>query len=186
MKIIDILKHSAELLNLDDEASLMESATQEKDAELLKNVEIKKLFNLLKFSVQELCSNYLPVVTEQEFETENKSYLVANFPNFIRMQAVFKKDKTIKFKQVNRKLVFNEDGTFLAKYFTYPEINSMFDDLSFITCLNPDVLVFGLVSYYCLSKGMFDEFKLYNNTYMEKAESIKALKTIELPQRRWQ
>lgn len=186
MKIIDIIKHSAELLNLDDEVGLMENATQEKETELLKNAEIKKLFNLLKFSVQELCSNYLPVITEQEFTTEDKSYLVANFSNFIRMQAVYNKDKTIKFKQINRKLVFKQDGTFLAKYYTYPEISSMFDDLGFITSLNPDVLVFGLVSYYCLSKGLFDEFKLYNNTYIEKAESIKALKIIELPQRRWQ
>ena len=99
---------------------------------------------------------------------------------------VFKKDKKIKFKQINRKLVFAEDGTYLAKYLTYPTISSVFDDLSFITNLNPDVLVFGLVSYYCLSNGLFDEFKMYNDTYTEKAESIKALKTIELPQRRWQ
>ncbi len=186
MKIIDIVKHGAEILNLDNEVNLIETATKEKESELLQNAEIKKLFNLLKFAVQELCSNYLPVITEEEFSTEDKTYLVANLPNFIRMQSVYKKDKKIKFKQINRKLVFDVDGTYLARYYTYPEINSMFDDLSFITNLNPDVLVFGLISYYCLSKGLFDDFKIYNNTYIEKAESIKALKTIELPQRRWQ
>lgn len=186
MKIIDLIKKACELLSLQKEIELLNSAEIETETELLKNLEINKLFNLSKFSIQELCTNYVPMQAEAQITTANKTYSVGELTNFIRVQNVYKDKKLIKYKLINRKLTFAEDGNYTVKYLTYPEIESVFDDLDFLSHLSPDVLVFGLCAYYCLSKGLFDDFKIYNEKYIERAESIKNLKIIDLPQRRWQ
>ena len=69
---------------------------------------------------------------------------------------------------------------------TYPEINSMFDEIDFLSNFSPDVIVFGLCSYYCLSSGMFEDFESFYDRYISKAESLKNLKIFELPARRWE
>ncbi len=186
MKIIDLLKRACELLSLQNEIELLNSAEIESETELLKNQEISKLFNLSKFSIQELCTNYVPLQTKAEITTKDKIFSVGDLTNFIRVQNVYKNDKLINYKLINRKLNFTEDGNYTVVYLTYPEINSLFDDLDFFSHLSPDCLVFGLCAYYCLAKGLFDDFKIYNEKYVDRAESIKSLKVINLPQRRWQ
>lgn len=186
MKIIDLLKKAAELLSLQKEVELLNAAEVENETELMKNPEISKLFNLSKFSIQELCTNYVPMQAEAEITTKNKIYSVGELTNFIRVQNIYKDQKLVRYKLINRKLTFEEDGVYTVKYLTYPEIESVFDSLDFLSHLSPDVLVFGLCAYYCLSKGLFDDFKIYNEKYIDRAESIKNLKIINLPQRRWQ
>ena len=184
MKIIDIIKKACELLSLENEIELLNSYTDD-DSELMKNKEIVKLFNLSKFSIQELCTSYVPVQAEQQISTTDKAFSVGELANFIRVQNVYKDGQIVRHKLINRKLILDEDGTYLVKYLTYPEITSISDSLNFLSHLSPDVLVFGLCAYYCLSKGLFDDFKIYNEKYVERAESIKNLKIIDLPQRRW-
>lgn len=186
MKIIDLLKRACELLSLQNEIELLNTAQIENESELLKNQEISKLFNLSKFSIQELCTNYIPVQAEQKITTANKTFSVGELTNFIRVQNVYLNGELVKYKLINRKLNFEKDGTYLVKYLTYPEIESLFDNLDFLSNLSPDALVFGLCAYYCLARGLFDDFKIYNEKYVERAESIKNLKIINLPQRRWQ
>lgn len=186
MKIVDLIKKACELLSLQQEIDLLNTAQVENESELLKNQEIGKLFNLSKFSIQELCTNYIPLQAEAEIVTKNKTYSVGELKNFIRVQNVCKNNKAVSYKLINRKLTFNEDGEYVVKYLTYPEIESLFDDLDFLSNLSPDAMVFGLCAYYCLSKGLFDDFKIFNEKYVDRAESIKNLKIINLPQRRWQ
>ena len=185
MQIIEILKHSAEILSLTEENEILQSATVTNEQEILKNAEILKLFNLLKLCLQELCTQYIPVVTSVEITTQNKKYPVSSLTNFIRVQNIHKNDRLIKHKLVNRNLVFNEDGVYTISYLTYPEINSIFEDLDYFKYLGIDVIVNGLCAYYSISKGMFDDFKIFNDAYKDKANSIKNLKIIELPARRW-
>ena len=74
MKILDIIKNSAELLGLNNERDLLDNATTSAEENLLENSEIKKLFNLIKFSIQELCTHYIPLFTSQEISTTNKKF----------------------------------------------------------------------------------------------------------------
>lgn len=185
MKIIDLIKRACELLSLQKEIDLIDSQP-EGEQELLKDAEINKLFNLSKFSIQELCTNYVPMQTEREITTANKIFAVGELKNFIRLQNVYQEGKLVNCKLINRKLHFLQDGSYTVKYLTYPDITSLFDELDFLSHLSPDCLVFGLCAYYCLSKGLFDDFKIYNEKYIDRAESIKNLKIINLPQRRWQ
>lgn len=186
MKIIDVMKNSAELLGLNNERDLMESATSASEESLLENSEIKKLYNLIKFSIQELCTHYLPVFTTQEISTTNKKTALNSLNNFIRVNNVYKDGEIVKFKIINRNLEFLEDGVYTVKYTTYPSIDSMFEDIDFLSNVSPDVISFGLCAYYCLASGMFEDFESFYDKYIDKAESLKDLKIFELPLRRWQ
>ena len=186
MKIIDIIIDGASLLNLTlDQAVLME-VNQENEKEVLKeNPNIASLFNLLKFSIRELCTNYVPLSTKRKVNIVGGKYSVAMLNNFIRVENVYKNETPVKYKVINRSIVLETDGEYEISYLTYPEIYSMFDELDFAENLNSDVIVFGLCAYYCLSHGLFTDFEQFHERYIDKANSIKTLKIFEIPFRRW-
>ena len=187
MKIIDIMKESAILLGLKEEASVMETFAVETEIEQLAQHEnITSLFNLVKFSIRELCSNYIPVVMKTEIVSKDKSYPLSSLNNFIRIQNVYRNSQPVKFKIINRNIIFEDDGNYEIEYATYPEIESVFDEINYLENLSPDVIVLGLCSYYSLAHGMFDEFEDLHEKYVEKADSLKNLKIFEIPCRRWE
>ena len=186
MEIIDILKQSAELLGLNAEVAILATAEEENEQQYLGNENIASLFDLIKFSIQELCSNYVPVVTETSITTTNKSYALSNLTNYIRLKNVTNENGDVRVKIINRVIAFDEDGTYTLTYLTYPDIASMFDDVDYLSNLSPDALVFGLCAYFCLAHGRFEEFKDFHERYVERAESLKELKIFNLPNRRWE
>lgn len=186
MKIIDIMKHSAELLGLTQEREILNTATEENEAEILQNEEICRMLNLSALSIQELCSNYISIYIEEEVETEDKKYPLNKLKNYIRMLNIKQDNDLVKFKIVNRNIIFEQDGKYTIKFASYPDITSMFDTVEVLNNLSPDVLVMGLCSYYAISRGMFKEFETFHDKYIEKANALKDLKMFELPFRRWE
>lgn len=187
MKIVDILIDSANLLGLTDDVKAMKILTVENEQTALnENPNVENLFSLLKFSLKELCTNYVPIVTTQNIRTEDKQYPLSNLKNFIRIQNVYQNEQLMKFKIINRNLMFVNDGEYMVKYSTYPEIKSMFEDIDFLHEFSPDVIVFGLCAYYALVHGRFDEFEKFHESYVDKAESLKNLKIFDMPVRRWE
>lgn len=186
MQIIDILTDSAQVLGLNDECDLLRSATSENQETVLLDSNIKELFHLVKFSIQELCSNYVPIANMQEIQVDNLTFELKNLTNFIKLKKIFKGEEKAEYKLLNRTIHFKENGVYQVYYETYPNITSLFDEVDFLSHLSPDVIVFGLCSYYCLSKGLFEDFNLFHEKYIEKAESLKDLKTFFLPTRRWE
>lgn len=186
MKIVDILIDSANLLGLTEESKVLQAVTAETENQILEeNANIASLFNLVKFSIRELCTNYAPIITNEIIESTDKKYPVSNLPNFIRLQNVFKYGYMIKYKVINRNIIFDEDCEYDIYYATYPNISSMFDETDFLQNSSPDAIVFGLCAYYCLAHGMFENFEEFHETYVEKAESLKALRIFDTPARRW-
>ena len=186
MKLIDILIRAAQLLGLEQESDTLKSTTQETESETCNKTNIKRLFELSKFSIQELCSNYLPVSNRTNITTTNSSFSLKDLTNYIRIQNVYEQGKLAKYKIINRNIVFEKDGEYTIEYFTYPLITSLFDELDFIQNFNPDVVVLGLCAYYCLAVGLFDEYQKFHDAYVERAESLKSLKVFALPSRRWE
>lgn len=186
MKIVDVLKQASEMLALGEEINILHNATEEGETEVLKNKEISTLFNLFRYSIQELCTNYMPMATSVNVEILNRKYEVANLTNYIKIQSVYKNEEPVNYKVLNRAIVVDADGEYTIQYSTYPTINSIFDEIDYLTNLSPDVLVLSLAAYYTLSRGRFDEFEIFYDQYKEKAESLKELKCFSLPQRRWE
>lgn len=186
MKIIDIIKQSAQLLDLEEVNSLLTSANEEVEEQILQHEDIRRLLNLCALSIQELCSNYISVYTEQQIEVENNIFSLNKLSNFIRIMNVSKDNQIVKHKIVNRNIILEENGIYTIKYCSYPSINSLFDEIDFLSNFSPDVIVMSLCAYYAISHGMFNEFELFHNRYIEKAESLKCLRLFEMPLRRWE
>ena len=186
MKVIEILKNSADLLGLGNESILLSTEDESKETALLENEEIASLFNLFKFSVRELCTNYVPVCASEEIVTQNLTFPLGNLNNFIRTNKVLKGDELANYKILNRNIVVEVDGVYTIEYFTYPEIASLFEEVDFLSTFSPDALVYGLCAYYSLAHGLFAEFESFHECYIERAQSLKELKSFTMPQRRWQ
>ena len=188
MKIIEIMKESALLLGLKDERSYMEMYGQgDTTCEYVPAQEnVSSLFNLVKYAIRELCTNYIPMIDALNIVTTNNKFALAELPNYIRIQNVCKNGEPVKFKIINRNVILEEDGEYEVTYATYPEIETYDDEIDFLDNFSPDVLVMGLCSYYALAHGMFEEFEKMHEQYVEKAESLKHLKIFEMPSRRWQ
>ena len=186
MKIIDIMKDSATLLGLIYEREILDKTHQSTEAECLaENPNIVSMFNLIKYSIRELCTNYVPVSTTITVQTIDKQCSIGYLQNCIRVQNVTLNSENVKFKIVNKRILFEQDGKYEINYATYPEILSMYDEIDFLQNFSPDVIVLGLCSYYALAHGMFELFEEMHEKYIEKAESLKDLKIFEIPCRRW-
>ncbi len=188
MQIIDIIKSGCNLLGLGDELALLEAADsgdETSEETLLQDSTISRLFNLCRFSIQEICTNYQISLDTQTITTTDRTYSIKNLTNFIRMHGAKKDGKKVRFKLNGRNLVFREEGEYEICYCTYPEITSIFDEIDFVSNISLDLYVYGLCAYYCLAVGMFDDFKDFHERYTEKAEKIKELRIFELPEKRW-
>jgi len=186
MKVIEIMEQSAILLGLGEEHLILESAKPEQETELLSNQKIESLFHLSKYAFQELCTNYIPVLESVKLISENCKIEVKKLNNFIRVQNAKKNGELVKYKIINRNIMFEEDGEYEIEYLTYPEITSMFEEIDFLSNFSEDVIVCGLCAYFSLAHGMFDEFKAFHEEYVEKADNLKELKSFNIPQRRWE
>ena len=187
MKIVDILVDSATLLGLTNEANALRSATLETEDEIVGEYEkIASLYNLIKFSIRELCTNYIPVIREDYVVTQDKKFALNTLPNFIRIQNIQKDGEVVKFKTINRNVFLEEDGKYLVRYESYPNVMSLFDEIDFLQNFSPDAIVFGLCAYYSIAHGMFDDFQEFHERYITKAESLRSLHNFDLPTRRWE
>lgn len=186
MTILDILKTSAKFLGLGDEITVLDNVTTETENQALANNEIKTLFDLSQFSIQEFCSNYVPMIVSVSIITNANQFSLSGLTNYLRVVSVKKDGISVPYKIINRNIVVEEDGAYEVLYSSYPSIQSLFTNIDFIESVSPEVLVLGLCGYYSLSKGMFDDFKNYHEEYSARASEIKELKIFDTPSRRWE
>ncbi len=173
-------------MGLSDEYATLEQVTPETEAQALQHTEIKILFDLCKYSIQEFCSNYVPMIVSTTITTNNLEYPISSLTNYLRVKGVYRDNQPIKFKIINRNFVFDEDGTYEIEYASYPVITSLFTNVDFTETVSLDVITLGLCAYYSLAKGMYDDFKNYLEEYKSRAENIKEIRIFNTPLRSWQ
>jgi len=186
MRVIDIIRQSAELLGLVDLVKIIDEENEELLAGTLENSDLNKLFSLTKFAMQELCTNYCPILTKCEFATIDKKFALRELPNYIRLVGVKKDNVDCNYKIFNREITLDEDGRYVAEYMSYLVADNMFDELDFLSRFSPDVLVFAICAYYSVAHGMFDQFEEYHSRYIDRAESLRELRSGMMPMRKWE
>ena len=60
---------------LSQEVEILNNTTVETEASALENEDIRSLFNLSKYAIQEMCTNYVPMVARVAVETKEKRFL---------------------------------------------------------------------------------------------------------------
>ena len=186
MKILHILIEACNLLGFDNECDILRGSNNATEDYSLENPNINRMYKLCKFAIQELCTNYIPVIAEKQIEYTDAKYPLMNFPNRIRFVSVTQNNQPVKYKIINQKLVLPSPGIYVVKYETYQTFTSMFDDLTFLPDVHQDVLVFGVCAYFCLATGLFENYETYHKKYIERAESLKNMRVFDLPRRRWE
>ena len=186
MRIVDIINDGANLLGMVDVCEKLSSVHPGQEEILLEDRDIKRLFNTTKFAIQELCTHYIPVVVCEDIKTENASYPISKLPNYIKLIKVTSGDEVVSHKISKRVIMLPKDGVYTVEYTAYPQISSLFESADYLMDISPDVVVYGLCSYYALATGQFQEFERFHEEYIKKAENIRELKIFDLPRRRWQ
>lgn len=190
MTALELIKKGAILLNikeiLEDENLNNVNVSNQEDC-LDNNFVLSRLFEILKILLNDIASEYAPIVKEETFISDNKIIDLSKIENFMKVCAVSIDKVPIKHKIANKSIVTNFDGVFTVKYMVYPKIENLLDEVQvFDRGVGEDLLVYGMLSLYCLAIGLTDEFEIYNNVYLEKLSAIKNLKVIDMPYRRWE
>ena len=180
MKVINILKDICQELNIEKKLGLLGSVDENNDL-LLGDPLISKLLKFINVAMQDLCVNYLAVQTEVPVMTINKTIQVNQLKNFIRAQNAFRNGNLVKYKLINRKMIFEEDGTYIVQYLTFPEFKSLWDCVDFLPGGGPECIVYAACAFYCLSNNLINRFKMYSEKYNNHAEEIKSFNVINLP-----
>lgn len=190
MTALELIKKGAILLNvkeiLEDES--LNNVTINNQANCLdNNFALNRFFEILKIMLNDIASEYVPIIKEKNFISTDKTIDLSSIENFLKVCSVSIDKVPVKYKLVNKNVVTNFDGVFTVKYMVYPQIETLLDEVEvFDRGISIDLLVYGMLSLYCLAVGLTDEFEIYNNIYTEKLSAIKNLKVIEMPCRRWQ
>jgi len=71
MKVKEVLLEACSLLGLSEEEKVLQNEELDETSKL-ENVELKKLYKLLQFSLRDLCTNYLNTPTIVTLESVNK------------------------------------------------------------------------------------------------------------------
>ena len=190
MTALEIIKKGAILLNvkeiLEDESLNNVTESNQEDC-LNNNFALNRFFEILKIMLNDIASEYVPLVKEKTFISDNKIIDLSGIENFMKVCAVSIDKVPIKHKIVNKSIVTDFDGVFTVKYMVYPKIETLLDEVEvFDRGVGEDLMVYGILSLYCLAIGLTDEFEIYNKIYSEKLSAIKSLKVIDMPYRRWE
>ena len=185
MRIIDIMKDVAVILGLNNVYADIDAIDLDSDNIVLTE-DLETLFNLCRVSIQEFCTNYAPVIDSIKISTTNKKYALNKIDNFLKLKKISLNGEDVKAKIRSRNIEVDKDGEYDVLYYTYPNIDSITDDIDFLSSFTPDVLISSACAYWSLSHGQYADFNKFHEDYLKKANAIKDLRVFNMPQRRWE
>lgn len=189
MTVLDLIKKSSIMLNIREvlqDSNLSDINETNQDELLNTNFALNRLYEFVKVMLNEIASSYLPIVREVETKTEKGKIPLTVCEKLSRLVGVKREDCFTRYSIQDDNIVLKEDGEYTVVYNQYPMINSLLDDVNvFDEKVGEDVLIYGLNSYYCLATGLFEEFNVYNENYVNKLSKLKNLKLFSMRCRSW-
>lgn len=188
MTVLDLIKKSAVILNIDEISSgtSLNTVTPENEATILQeNFALNRLFELVKVMLNEIATYYLPIVKTVKVSSQDREIALTACPNYSRIVGVKLDDVFVKFNVGDNSIDVEEDGEYEVTYHQTPVITSLFCDIA-LDGVSEDLLIDGLNAYYCLACGLFSEFNNYNHKYSSKLAKLRQLPIFSMPRRSWQ
>lgn len=190
MTALELIKKGATLLNVKEilEDENLNNVTVENQEECIdNNFALNRFFEILKIMLNDIASDYAPIIKEKTFISNNKVIDLNEIENLLKVCNVSIDKVPVKHKIVNKSIVTNFDGVFTVKYSVLPKLENLLDDIDvFDRGISMDLLINGMLSLYCLAVGLLDEFEIYNDKYNKKLSALKNFKIIDMPCRRWE
>ncbi|MFQ6724495.1 MAG: hypothetical protein ACLRFE_04120 [Clostridia bacterium] len=187
MTILDLIKKSAITLNIKEVIDCAElgSINFENEQEILNNnFALKRLFEFAKLVISEV-SSYSPKVDEVELSSVDGKINIDSIHDLLKIIAIKNEYGYAKFIEQNNNIVVDDDGEYTIVYYKAPEVNSVLSKIEINKQLGEDLLLMGVNSYYCLATGLYAEYNIYNNQYVDRLSRIRNLKIFSMPCRSW-
>jgi len=186
MNSLDIIKKVSNILKVPNIYNVdLNITTENEDSILSSNENLKLLFDLLKLQIEELQTGVCEYIDSVELEFVSNCCNISNIQNLIRIKSLIKNNEKIPFKIINNKIFTTCSGKIDVVYSRLILPNSILDDIKYCSVISEEIYVYGLLSYYCLHVGLFEEYNNYFQLYSEKIKNIKNLRIFSLKLREW-
>lgn len=188
MTVLDLIKKSAVILNVDDIASsaILDTVTPENEATILQtNFTLNRLFELTKVMLNEITTYYAPIAKSVIVNAVDKKIALSSCPQLLKIIGIKRDEVFVKYRIVDENIEVAEDGEFEIIYHQIPAITSLLNKIQ-LEGVSDDLLVDGLNAYYCLTCGLFSDFSVYNQKYSNKLTKLRTLPLFSMPCRSWE
>lgn len=184
MTVLDLIKKSAVILNIDDLAN--STVTPENETEVLQhNFTLNRLFELTKIMLNEITTYYAPITKRVIITSVDKKIELSACPNFLKIVGIRRDEVFVKYRIVDENIEVAEDGEFEIIYHQIPVVTSLLNEIQ-LEGVSEDILVDGLNAYYCLACGLYSDFSIYNGKYSQKLTKLRTLPLFSMPCRSWE
>ncbi len=190
MKIKNIIESAVKLLNLSAaEAENSECAPQDNEPPKLSESEEKLMLKCVDFVIDDIASDYFPLIREDELFVRNGRLFFKDFPRTPTAVASVKKDgKALNFSRRFDGLQLGEDGNVTVQYAFKPAAAAVDGETEWTDgCVSERILVYGVAAEYCIAAGLDADAEMWDKRYRDALQRavIKYLSGKSTPKRRW-
>lgn len=186
MKVKDIIKSSAQFLNMDNVVSVLEDNVE---IEEQTKDELNNFLIAVNMTNNYIASSYINLFDCVEL-SNNKNvipYSEISTNDIIEIKRVFDKNgNDIKYKVMPNGLQVDKGNIFI-EFSYFPKSLEMDDDITYYTKLNTMVFALGVVAEYLFLKGSLNEAYVWDKKFKTTIFNLtRPKRNIKIPARRWE
>ena len=185
MKVKDIIRTCALLLNREDVVSYLDGDTNKKAGDTERTINV--LVDLVNLVVSELASTYIPAIhTEEIAVNDGKVYYKDLEKTALKIVCVTdEKGRAVDFCQ-HAEFFTVSDSVAIVEYEYLPTTASINDELCYSEKqVTKRVLSFGTLAEYAITEGEFEQAVMWHKRYVDGVEAVCLPQNTRLKNRRW-
>lgn len=185
MKVKEVIRTVALLLNREDVIEYLDSGVAQEGSDTVKTVNV--LVELLNLVVSELSSTYIPAVKSERVSLYNGkvNYSVLSEQVLKILHVIDDNGKEIDFTQYNEFFTFGCPSA-TVEYEYLPKVVGIDDELCYSESkIEKRVLSYGTLAEYAITEGEFDEAVMWHKRYVDGVEAICLPQNKKVKRRRW-
>ena len=181
MKVKDIILTASSYLGVEEKVRdfIEHRVPSCKEGELL-----LRCYNLIE---KEVAQDYIPLIIEETFQTETGAVYYNQFSEqavrVIKTQDSYGNDIAC---TLFPEYLKTQAGTIVIRYAYKPTDKTVDDDCAFDLRVSQSLLVYGVLTEYCLANGLFEESAVWDKKYKDAvAAAYRAKPAKRISARRW-
>ena len=188
MKIKEVIKLSAKLLEEKDVLTLLSGDVPEENAQAIEDKEtLLCCYDLIR---DELACEYLPLKKRELFsDIKDEKIYFSTFENSpLRILGVYdEKGEKVPYRLINDYVCVKKQRAFVEYNYRLNPIKSEEEECVYASgIIGPYCLAFGIASQFCAQKGRFNESDYFQSKYLEGVRARVAKRgNLKIPARRW-
>lgn len=168
MTVKEIILAAADELDVREEVELyLEGYVEMGDKQV---TDLLRCFNAVE---NQLALEYLPLVTEEEIQTETGAVYYSDLSRApVRIVKITDKWGNEAPFKIFAEYVKTEPGAIKVRYTYTPKEKSLSEQTDFTLAVSKRLFVYGIAAEYCLSSGLFEESAVWEKKYKEAISAV--------------